>query len=240
VRIGLGYVRSVGEEEAEAIAAAQPYADVDDLARRAPADRDTLQALVAAGACDSWGERRDLLWRLGLTPRPAGGQLALPIGPTAAVPELPRQTDWERMLADYRHTTLSVGVHPMELLRPHLAEACIASDELSGIPHGGRVSVAGMAIARQRPSTAKGVVFMLLEDERGQVNLILPPQVYEEHRGIVRGEPLLLARGRFERFDRNENVIVDEIETLGSLARRVASEAEVVSMLPRAHHFGHR
>src|SRR6185437_13208392 len=75
VRIGIGYVRSVGEEEAEAIAAAQPYADVDDLARRAPADRDALQALVAAGACDSWGERRDLLWRLGLTPRPAGGQL---------------------------------------------------------------------------------------------------------------------------------------------------------------------
>ena len=97
-----------------------------------------------------------------------------------------------------------------------------------------------MAVARQRPSTAKGIVFMLLEDEHGQLNLILPPPVYEQHRAIVRGEPLILARGRFERVDRNENVLVDEIETLGPLARRVAHEAEVGGALPRAHHFGHR
>ncbi|HZO97149.1 MAG TPA: error-prone DNA polymerase [Gaiellaceae bacterium] len=240
VRIGLGYVRSVGEAEAEAIAAGQPYADVGDLARRAAAGRDALQALVAAGACDSWGERRALLWRLGAAPRPAGGQLVLPIGPTAETPELPRQTDWERMLADYRHTTLSVGVHPLELLRPHLPEPCLGSDELAGVPHGARIAVAGMAVARQRPATANGVVFMLLEDEHGQVNLILPPPVYEAHRAVVRGEPLLLARGRFERVDRNENLIVEELETLGPLARRVASEAELGSALPRAHHFGHR
>jgi error-prone DNA polymerase len=240
VRIGLGYVRSVGEEEATAVAAGQPYADVADLARRADAGRDALQALVASGACDGWGERRNLLWRLGVTPRPVGGQLTLALGPTAETPELPRQTDWERMLADYRHTTLSVGVHPLDLLRPHLDEPCVSSEELSGVPHGARIAVAGMAVARQRPATAKGVVFMLLEDEHGQINLILPPPVYDAHRAIVRGEPLLLARGRFERFDRNENLVVDELETLGPLARRVASEAEVVSALPRAHHFGHR
>jgi hypothetical protein len=64
--------------------------------------------------------------------------------------------------------------------------------------------------------------------------------VYDAYRGIVRGEPLLLARGRFERVGRNENVLVDELATLGPLARRVASEAEVVSSLPQAHHFGHR
>jgi error-prone DNA polymerase len=97
-----------------------------------------------------------------------------------------------------------------------------------------------MAVARQRPSTAKGVVFMLLEDEHGQMNLIVPPHVYEEHRAAVRGEPLLLARGRFERVGRNENVIVDSFESLGPLARRAASEAEVGTALPRAHHFGHR
>jgi error-prone DNA polymerase len=97
-----------------------------------------------------------------------------------------------------------------------------------------------MAIARQRPATANGVVFMLLEDEHGQVNLIVPPPVYEEHRAVVRGEPLLLARGRFERVGRNENLIVDELESLGPLARRAASEAEVGAALPRAHHFGHR
>ncbi|HEY3185431.1 MAG TPA: error-prone DNA polymerase [Gaiellaceae bacterium] len=244
VRIGLGYVRSVGEEEAKAIAAGQPYADVGDLARRAHVGKDALEAIVAAGACDEWGPRRATLWRLGATPRSesAGGgsrQLVLPLEPTAETPELPAQTDWERMLADYKHTSLSVGVHPMELLRPHL-RGIVTSTELHDVPHGTRISVAGLAVARQRPATANGVVFMLLEDEHGQVNLIVPPPVYEEHRAIVRGEPLLAARGRFERVGRNENVLVETLETLGPLARRVASEAEVVSSLPRAHHFGHR
>src|SRR5438552_9401376 len=142
------------------------------------------------------------------------------------------------MLADYKHTSLSVGVHPMELLRPHLADV-VTSVELSDVPHGATVALAGMAVARQRPATANGVVFMLLEDEYGQMNLILSPPVYERHRAAVRGEPLLVARGRFERVGRNENLIVDSLESLGLLARRVASEAEVGVALPRAHHFGH-
>src|SRR5205823_1081742 len=97
VRIGLGYVRSVGEEEAKAVAAGQPYEDIGDLARRAPVGIDALEAIVGAGACDDWGPRRDLLWTLGATPRGAGGgQLVLPLEPTAETPELPAQTDWER------------------------------------------------------------------------------------------------------------------------------------------------
>jgi error-prone DNA polymerase len=116
----------------------------------------------------------------------------------------------------------------------------LTSKQLAAQAHGTRAVFAGMAIARQRPATANGVVFMLLEDEHGQANLILPPQVYEQHRAVVRGEPLLLARGRFERVGRNENVLVGELATLGPLARRVASEAEVGAALPRAHHFGHR
>ncbi len=180
VRIGLGYIRSVGESEAEALAADQPYADIGDLARRSTAGKDALEALVASGACDGWGPRRELLWRLGVTPRGenAGGgarQLALPLEPTAEIPELRPQTDWELMLADYRHTSISVGRHPLELLRPHLPEPCVASNELTGVPHGARIDVAGLAVARQRPSTAKGIVFMLLEDEHGQMNLIIPP-----------------------------------------------------------------
>ena len=97
-----------------------------------------------------------------------------------------------------------------------------------------------MAIARQRPATANGVVFMLLEDEAGQVNLIVPPPVYERYRPLVRGEPLLLVRGRLERSGRNLNVLVGMLETLGPLAREVAGLAEVQAALPRAHHFGHR
>jgi error-prone DNA polymerase len=245
VRIGLGYVQSVGEPDAEAVAAGRPYADLGDLARRAPVKADVLEALVAAGACDEWGQRRQLLWRLGVTSRGEGvgggnRQLALPLEPTAAIPELPEQTPWERMLADYKHTSVSVGVHPLQLLRPHLAASVRTAADLPETPHGARIEVAGMAVARQRPATANGVVFMLLEDEHGQVNLIVPPQVYEQHRAIVRGEPLLLARGKLERHGRNVNVLVSELESLGPLARQAASEAEVTGSLPRAHHFGHR
>jgi error-prone DNA polymerase len=188
-----------------------------------------------------------LLWELGLVPQsetvPGSGgverQLALPLDPTVETPALREHTPWERMLADYRTTSISVGVHPLELLRPHLDEAVLTSAQLERSHNGARVRVAGMAIARQRPSTAKGVVFMLLEDEHGQMNLIIPPPVYERYRALVRGEPLLLASGRFERRDRNMNVLVDNVETLGPLARRVA-ELDVGDALPRAHHFGHR
>jgi len=245
VRVGLGYVQSVGEDDAEGVAAGQPYADLGELARRAPVKQDTLEALVAAGACDEWGARRQLLWRLGVTARGetvAGGsrQLALPLEPTAEVPELPGQTPWERMLADYKHTSLSVGVHPLELLRPHLPAGVATSGDLVEIPHGSLIQLAGLAVARQRPATANGVVFMLLEDEHGQANLIVPPPVYERYRAVVRGEPLILARGRLERHDRNINLLVSELVSLGPLARKAAGEAEVNSALPRAHHFGHR
>jgi error-prone DNA polymerase len=245
VRVGVGYVQSVGEDDAEAVEAGRPYADLGDLARRTEVPRGALEALVSAGACDDWGPRRELLWQLGVTARgetvPGGNrQLVLPLQPTTETPELPEQTSWERMLADYRHTSLSVGVHPLELLRPHLSAGVATSTELPELPNGALIQLAGLAIARQRPSTANGIVFMLLEDEHGQANLIVPPPVYERHRAIVRGEPLLLARGRLERHDRNINLLVSELESLGRLARRAASEAEVTRALPRAHHFGHR
>jgi error-prone DNA polymerase len=248
VRVGLEYVQSVGKDDAKLVAAAQPYAGVRDLAQRTPLSLDALRALVASGACDCFGKpRRVLLWELGLVPRAESvpgtqgeaKQLALPLDPTVATPELREQTPWERMLADYRLTSVSVGVHPLALLREHLPAGVLTSDELTRCRDGRRVRVAGMAIARQRPSTAKGVVFMLLEDEHGQVNLIVPPHVYERHRALVRAEPLLLAHGRFERRDRNMNVLVDSLESLGPLAREVA-EMNVGDALPRAHHFGHR
>ena len=167
-------------------------------------------------------------------------QLALPLDPTAETPALREHTAWELMLADYRTTSLSVGVHPLELLRPHLPEGTLSSRELEEERSGRSVAVAGMAVARQRPATANGVVFMLLEDEFGQVNLIVPPSVYERFRALVRAEPLLLARGRFERYERNRNVLVRELVSLGPLARRCADDADVFGSLPAAHHFGHR
>jgi error-prone DNA polymerase len=252
VRVGLGYVKGLGEAPAVALVeereAGGPFGGVADLARRAPLDRPALEALVASGACDSFGwPRRQLLWRLGLAPRTtsagSGGaerQLALPLEPTSEIPELAEQTPWERMLADYRLTSLSVGLHPLELLRPHLPGEVLASPELLETAHGAQVAVAGLVVARQRPATASGVVFMLIEDEHGQVNLIVPPPVYERYRALVRGEPLLLARGRYERVDRNRNVLVSELASLAPLSRRAANDAEVRGAMPAAHHFGGR
>jgi DNA polymerase III alpha subunit len=81
---------------------------------------------------------------------------------------------------------------------------------------------------------------MLLEDEHAQVNLIVPPQVYDRHRGVIRGEPLVLAKGRYEVHDRNRNILVREIVSLGPLARELTDGADVHASLPAAHHFGHR
>ena len=253
VRIGIEYVNGVGESEAQAVVAererAGVYGSIRELAQRTQLAEHALETLVVAGACDCFGEpQRALLWELGMVPRtqPVPGsagvqrQLALPLDPTAATPDLPEPTIWERMLADYRTTNLSVGVHPLQLLRPHLAPDVLSSDQLHAADDRKQVTVAGMAVARQRPATANGVVFMLIEDEFGQVNLIVPPSVYDHYRALVRGEPLILARGRFEKVDRNENVLVRELESLGSLARRVAGEEDVHGSLPAAHHFGHR
>jgi error-prone DNA polymerase len=252
VRIGLAQVQSLGMDDAEALVAERGangrYADVGDLARRAPVSKDALQALVRAGACDRFGRRRDLLWELGLAVRPRSvegtrgrvKQLPLELGPTVETPRLRALTRWERMLADYRETGISIGDHPLALLRPHLPPGTLTSLELNESRNGTSVAFAGFAIARQRPSTANGIVFMLLEDEHGQVNLIVPSQVYERHRAIVRSEPLLLARGRFERVDRNRNVLVASLESLAPLARQAAESGDVGVSLPRAHHFGHR
>jgi error-prone DNA polymerase len=253
VRIGISYVATVGEDDARALVAERdangPFGDVGDLARRAPLTRDGLEALVKSGACDGFERpRRDLLWELGLALRPRstpgiGGeakQLPLSLGPTVETPALRDLTRWERMLADYRHTGMSVGTHPLTLLRGHLPPGTLSSAELHEQPHGRRVTIAGMTVARQRPSTANGIVFMLLEDEHGQMNLIVPPAVYDLHRATVRAEPLVLARGRYERIGENRNVLVSSIESLGPLAREAAESDSVWESLPRPHSFGRR
>jgi len=253
VRVGLSFVQGIGEDDAKALVEERdcngPFTSVRGLAQRASLSQHGLEALIISGACDCFGlKRRELLWQLGLVPRsqsvPGSGgearQLALPLDPTAETPELPEPTVWERMLSDYRSTGLSVGVHPLELLRPHLPDGTLTSAQLAERRHGSRIAFAGMVVARQRPATARGVVFMLLEDELGQVNLIIAPQVYDRFRAAVRGEPLLLARGRFEHHDRNRNLIVRELVSLASLAHRIAGGADVHGALPGAHHFGHR
>jgi error-prone DNA polymerase len=249
VRIGLGYVRGVKAQDVEQLVgarrAAGRFRSLSDLASRAGAGSPSLELLAWSGACDSLvaaGEspsvsaRRIALWQLGVaTPGrrvPGGTQLALPLD-LPAPPELRRLSAWESMLADYGTTGLTVGVHPLELLRPRLPVAAVTSLDLGVLAHGSRVQIGGLVVARQRPGTANGIVFILLEDEFGTINLIIPPKLYERSRLIVRTEPLMLAEGKLERFAAAGgaiNVLVDRIESIAAPDRLVA-EVKDFSML---------
>jgi error-prone DNA polymerase len=226
VRIGLGYVKGVREEEMKALAAERerggPYRGIAELASRSGAGLPSLEKLAWAGALDGIppdgdGERRGALWRVGVAGagRAAGGatQLALPLEPPAP-PELAPLGEWGKLIADYRSTGLTLGKHPLEMLRPGLDPKILRSSDLAKTADGRVVEVAGMVVARQRPETAKGIVFMLLEDERGTVNLIVPPPVYDRHRALVRAAPLVRARGRLERREGTINVLVSEVMAL--------------------------
>jgi error-prone DNA polymerase len=128
-----------------------------------------------------------------------GTQLSLPLEIPAAPPLEPLAA-WDAMVADYATTGLTLGPHPMALVRPALPSGTVSIADLETLPHASTVRLGGLVVARQRPGTAKGIVFLLLEDEFGTVNLIVPPQVYDRHRLTVRAEPLIMAEGRLERL----------------------------------------
>ncbi|HET9719835.1 MAG TPA: PHP domain-containing protein [Solirubrobacteraceae bacterium] len=253
VRVGLGYIRGIRRREIEALVAARgaagPFRDLSDLASRAGAGAPALELLAWSGACDalaapaavarpSPGEappvspRRLALWQLGVsTPGrrvPGGVQLSLPLD-LPAPPKLRSLSSWEAMLADYSTTGLTAGAHPMQLLRHRLPGDALTSQGMDRLGHGARVKVGGMVVARQRPGTAGGVVFVLLEDEHGTINLIVPPKIYERHRLLVRTEPLLLVEGRLERFAAAggaTNVLVDRVGQIAAPDRLVAQIKE--------------
>jgi error-prone DNA polymerase len=129
-------------------------------------------------------------------------------------PELEPLGEWGTLIADYRATGMTVAKHPLKLLRPGLAPWLLRSSDLERTDHGAEVEIAGMVTARQRPETANGITFMLLEDERGAVNLVVPPPVYDRHRPLVRTAPLLRARGRLERREGTVNVVVSDLAPL--------------------------
>jgi len=241
VRVGLGYVKGVREEEMGSLVGERErsgdYAGIADLASRSGAGRDGLERLAWAGALDDlvgrWAEnvtyrhvsgpsvalpgRREALWE-------AGGagtgvrhgedvQMALPLEPPRA-PELAPLDEWQRAIADYRSIGMTLDEHPMGLMRGDLDAKVLRSTELEKAENGDIVAVAGMVVARQCPGTAKGVVFMLLEDERGTVNLVVPPPVYERCRAAVRAAPLVRAVGKLERHEGTTNVVVTEVTEL--------------------------
>jgi len=122
----------------------------------------------------------------------------------------------ERMLAEYAVLGFAASGHPLSLMREALPSDVVQSDRLAGLAHRARVEVAGLVVARQRPETAKGVVFVLLEDEAGMVNVIVRPEVYERDRVAVRGEPFLWIAGRLAKDDGALNVLAEEVRGLQS------------------------
>jgi error-prone DNA polymerase len=180
--------------------------------------------------------RRTALWRLGVAAPgatvKAGTQLALPLDLPGA-PALEPLAAWDAMVADYATTSLTLGPHPVALLRPELPGA-VTTRDLERLAHETPVMIGGLVVARQRPGTAKGIVFILLEDEFGTVNLIVPPPVYERHRLVVRSEPLLLARGRLEKLPIAGGAINVYVRDLRALAVPASGGAEVVPLPDRA------
>ena len=164
VRIGLGYVKGVGKSAEDLVAERDRgglFADLGDLVRRAPAGRDQLAQLVRAGACDRFERTAaGCCGSSACTVPPERGQLALALD-AAPTPRLAGMTEWERMVADHETMRLTTGPHPMALLRPSLPAAIRTSLDLRTDRHGRLVTVAGMMVARQRPATAKGIVFLL-------------------------------------------------------------------------------
>jgi error-prone DNA polymerase len=251
VRIGLGYVRGVNEQEVSELAAVREaggrFRSLADLASRASSSAASLEMLAWSGACDSLvpgsvlgapsgSARRIALWQLGVaTPGrrvPGGVQLALPLD-LPAPPELRALTAWESMLADYGTTGLTADAHPIALLRDRLPQGVVTSRELGTLRHGTRVAVGGLVVARQRPGTANGIVFVLLEDEFGTINLIVPAPIYERHRLIVRTEPLMLAQGKLEALPAAGgaiNILVDRVQPIAA-PDHLAAEVKDFSML---------
>jgi len=228
VRLGLREVKGLGEAEAVRIVTARlrPYRTIGELQRRAGLRRETLVILAEADAFRSLGlDRRQALWEIrALAERPlplfahaeasepSGSNLPPLEGGDEPWLELPPESLGEAVIEDYARLRLSLRAHPLALLRERLARRRIVpSRELATLPPGSRVSVAGLVLVRQRPGSAKGVVFTTLEDETGFANLILWPNVFERFRTTLMVARLLAATGRLQREGRVIHVVADRL-----------------------------
>jgi error-prone DNA polymerase len=225
LRLGLRMVKGLSEEAAERVVAARrasPFASVQDLAMRAGLSRRELEALADAGAMRMLSGNRHLtFWDV------AGSEQELPLAPMPGSPEgtplLLPPTEGQNIVADYRSAGLTLGRHPLALLRERLeSSSIVTSKELRALPHGRGVRVAGIVTARQRPQSAGGVMFITLEDETGCVNLIVWERVWSNARRIANGSRLLEVHGELQKEGEVTHVVarqlVDRTPMLGSLA----------------------
>jgi error-prone DNA polymerase len=215
VRLGLSYVRSLGEELAEQVAEGRPYVSMADLVRRTGVGEGHVEALATAGAFGSLGlERRAALWAAGAVAQARADRLpGTAVG--AEAPRLPGMSPVELGAADLWATGLSGDSHPVQFARERLDElGAVAADGLAMVAPGSRVLVGGVVTHRQRPATAGGTTFLNIEDETGLINVICSRGVWARYRRVGRSAAALLVRGRLERAEGVTNVIADQLRPL--------------------------
>jgi error-prone DNA polymerase len=228
LRLGLHVVRGLPREVGEAVLAARadgPFSSVGELVRRSGISRAWLVRLAEADALGTLAsDRRSAVWKsLGVGAEE--GDLFAGVAPVEPDAGLAPASATEEVSADFAATGLSARGHPMALVRPALGGGRVrTARELARLPDHAAVEVAGLVIVRQRPQTAKGIVFVSLEDETGIANLVVMPDVYERCRPVVRGAPFLLARGEVERSGQVVNVRVTSVAPL-ALAPATGSRA---------------
>jgi error-prone DNA polymerase len=242
VRLGLRYVRGLRESAAKALVAARgerPFVSPVDVAHRVPLDRAERETLASIGAFASLaGTRRQNMWAMARTlggPLLAAveadarahrdGDVRLMPSPSPGEPSpLREMTEIERLEADYGGTGVTIGRHPMALRRADLTRAgVIRARDLGSGRRGSRVRVAGSVIVRQRPGTAKGFVFLSLEDETGIANVIVTPQLFQRHRLVLVTKPILLVEGVLQKQDGVVSVKAGRVQGLPPLAHNVPS-----------------
>jgi len=224
VRLGLRYVRGLREEAGlrlESERRRRPFASVEDVVKRGELRRDELAQLARVGALTSLQpERRAALWEAERAGRPAGALYEDLPASREPSPLRPMSAE-ERLLADYDGTGLTLGPHPMAFRRGPLGRMGVSrAADLAAFRHGAWVKVAGAVVVRQRPGTAKGFVFLNLEDETGLINVIVRPALFHRHRLALVNEPFLLIEGTLQRQD---NVTSVRAERLAPLRHRLAS-----------------
>ena len=242
VRLGLRQINGFSEDDARAIECARGagFDSVRDLWLRTKLSPAVLERLAQADAFRSVGlDRRKALWAVRALRR-AGDKDDLPLFARVQTPELepdvalPPMRLGEHVVADYRHLHLSLKAHPASFLRRDLDRRGILRNErLATIPSGRRVSVAGIVLVRQRPGTAKGVIFMTLEDETGVANAIVWPQVFEAFRPIVLGARFVSVSGRLQNESGVIHVVADRLDDLTPLLQRLATDAGCIDALAR-------
>ena len=223
VRLGLRYVRGMSQSAAEALMRTRSrstFASIDDLSRRVPQlSKANLRMLARIGALnnitgDATLHRRDALWQAEMAVRRAGPLLD---GVAAADSPSPlmRMNAEERLVADYHGTGLTVGPHPIAYRRAELRRRGIKSaSELKDLPHGKPAVTAGCVITRQRPGTAKGLIFMTLEDETGHSRVIVRPDFYEKNRRAVLYERFVQVSGLIQNQDGVVHLVAKAIRPL--------------------------